>query len=63
MGHKDDKLFTLDRDGGREKISRATYAPRSHRRANTTSRARSKWSLSIAVLVGAIIGTVLFRFI
>lgn len=63
MGQKDDKLYTLDRNGRREKITRATYAPRSHRRADTNSPAGLKWSLTTVILVGSIIGTVLFRFI
>lgn len=61
MGQKDDKLYILDRNGGREKILRVTYAPRSHRRVNTAARVKSKWTLAIAILVGAIIGTVIYQ--
>ncbi len=53
---KNDKDFLLDRNGGREKITRATYNPQGFRRENQ-GRARSRgwfvWLVLGCVLAAA----------
>lgn len=49
-------IFELDRDGGKEKIMRATYSPQQYRLENA-KRAKGKgWSVIAAVVIGSALG-------
>lgn len=47
--------FQLDRDGGREKITRAMYSPQPYRRENSSPSSGKKWSMLGAILIGLIV--------
>ncbi len=47
--------FTLDRHGGRDKITKAMYSPQTYRRENTAWRRKKQWRISGAIVIGCII--------
>jgi hypothetical protein len=60
MAHDDKKLFELDRNGGREKINKATYNPKSSRAGNTEEDGgRKKAGIGTWIIIGCIILMVL----
>lgn len=56
-----DPIFTLDRKGGREKIARAMYSPQKYRRENTANAGKSRWSTTLAVIIGVIVGLAFYK--
>lgn len=53
-------IFALDRDGGRDKINRALYAPQQYRRENSRRRKGRGWSLVLAVIIGMVMAYVFY---
>lgn len=53
-----ERIFELDRAGGREKVTRAIYSPKQYRREN--GKVRRNWSVLLAVVIGATLGCVLY---
>lgn len=53
-------IFELDRDGGKEKVMRATYSPQQYRKENAKSARRGGWSVIAAVVIGSVLGFALY---
>ncbi|HEV2612305.1 MAG TPA: hypothetical protein VGU61_18730 [Noviherbaspirillum sp.] len=60
MKNKKKNIFSLDRDGGREKINRALYSPQQYRHENSHGQKGRGWSFILAVIIGVVLGWVFY---
>lgn len=60
MKNRKKNIYSLDRDGGREKINRALYSPQPYRHENSHGQKARGWSVVLAVILGVALAWVFY---